>query len=283
MDANRTYLIGLIGRGIAGSRSPDMHEREAAAVGIPLVYRRIDFDVLGYDDARLGDVLRDLQKIGFDGTNVTHPFKQRVLDLLDTVSPDAQALGAVNTVVFRDGARHGFNTDWTGFRSSLKSGMPDVRMDEVTQIGCGGAGSAVAYALLSMGVRCLRVFDRDREKATLMAQRLERHFPNRLVRVETTAAAALEGADGVVQTSPIGMTAHPGLPFSPALLRPDMWLSDVIYFPIETELLQAAARLGCRTQGGGGMAVYQAAEAFRLMTGITPSTPRMLERFNAMR
>jgi shikimate dehydrogenase len=276
----RTYLTGLLGRGIDASRSPEMHEREAAAMGIPLVYRRVDFNDLGYDDEKLDAVLHAVRGIGFDGVNITHPFKQRILASLDSVSPDAAALGAVNTVVFRDGGCHGYNTDWTGFRASLQAGLPGVALDDVAQIGCGGAGSAIAYALLSMGVQRLRVFDPDRDKASAMAERIGGHFPGRAILVAAEAAAALAAADGVVQTSPVGMTAHPGVPFPPELLRKDMWVSDVVYFPMETALLRAARNLGCATLAGGGMAVHQAADAFRLMTGIEPSVTRMLAAFN---
>ncbi|MGB6308450.1 MAG: shikimate dehydrogenase [Steroidobacteraceae bacterium] len=275
----RTYLVGLAGRGIGSSRSPEMHEREAAALGMPLVYRLVDFDRLGYDDHRLDETVRTLQAIGFDGINVTHPFKQRVLASLDAVSPDAAALGAVNTVVFRDGVRQGFNTDWTGYLASLRRGLPGAAMRDVAQIGAGGAGSAVAYALLSNGVERLRVYDPQRAKAETLAERLGKQFSGRCIEPVPSPAAALDAADGVVQTSPIGMESHPGLPFSADYLRPDMWVSDIVYFPIETQLLRAARRLGCQTLNGGGMAVHQAADAFRLMTGIEPSVERMLEAF----
>jgi shikimate dehydrogenase len=258
-----------------------MHEREAAALGVPLVYRTVDFDRLGYDDTRLEDAIRALQIIGFDGINVTHPFKQGVLASLDSVSPDAAALGAVNTVVFRNGARAGFNTDWTGFRASLERGLPGAALREVAQIGCGGAGSAIAYALLSMGVQRLRVVDPDREKARAMGERIGSHFPGQAVTIAACAADALDGADGVVQASPIGMASHPGIPFDPGYLRSDMWVSDIVYFPIETQLLRAARLLGCATLAGGGMAVHQAADAFALITGIEPSVARMLQHFEA--
>jgi shikimate dehydrogenase len=279
--SNRSYLVGLLGRGIAASQSPKMHEREAASLGVPLVYRTIDFDRLGYEDGRLDEVLRTLQAIGFDGANITHPFKQKVLVSLDTVSPDAAALGAVNTVTFRDGARHGFNTDWTGFRANLQLGLPGIALRRVAQIGCGGAGSAVAYALLSMGVQELRVVDLDSDRAEEMAERIGIHFPDQTIVVVSNAEAALGTADGLVQASPIGMASHPGMPFPPELLRAEMWVSEIVYFPLETELLRAAKKRGCATLAGGGMAVHQAADAFRLMTGLEPSVSRMLENFGA--
>jgi shikimate dehydrogenase len=256
-----------------------MHEREAKAIGVPLVYRAVDFDRLGYADARLDETLRLLQSIGCDGCNVTHPFKQRVLASLDRISPDAAALGAVNTVVFRNGAREGYNTDWTGFRASLEHGLPGVERREVAQIGCGGAGSATAYALLHSGTLRLRLFDTDPAKASALAARMQSCFPDRMIVVAADARSAIEAAHGVVQTSPVGMQSHPGLPFDPDLLTTSMWVVDIIYFPIETPLLHAARRRGCRTLSGGGMVVWQAADAFRLIVGLEPSPARMLAAF----
>jgi shikimate dehydrogenase len=275
----RTYLVGLIGRGIGGSRSPEMHEREAAALGLPLVYRIIDFDRLGYADDRLEGVLKAMQAIGFDGSNITHPFKQRVITSLDTLSEDAATLGAVNTVVFRDGRATGHNTDWSGFRASFARELPGVALGTIAQIGSGGAGSAIAYALLTMGVGTLRIFDLDRDRAEALAERLARQFPNQAIVGVASAAEALAGADGIVQTSPVGMGAHPGVPFDPALLDPAMWLAEIIYFPIETDLLRAARAIGCRTLSGGGMAVAQAADAFAKITGTAPDLERMIAAF----
>jgi shikimate dehydrogenase len=275
----RTYLLGLVGRGPEGTRSPLMHEGEAAALGVPLVYRALDFERLGYADRYLDEMVRTLQAIGFDGINVTHPFKQQVMASLDQVSPDATALGAVNTVVFRNGARQGFNTDWTGYRASLRRGLPGVTVRNVALIGAGGAGGAVAYALLNMGVHMLRVYDSDLDKAQSLAARMRIHFPSRSVEVAASAAAALDAADGVAQCSPIGMAAHPGTPFDPKYLHAHMWVSEIIYFPRETALLRAARKLGCPTLDGGGMAVHQAADALQLITGLEPSIGRMLDAF----
>jgi len=258
-----------------------MHEHEAAALGIPLVYRLIDFGSLEFSESQLDCVVNSLQTVGFDGINVTHPFKQQVMPLLDSVSTDAQALGAVNTVLFRDGSSLGFNTDWTGYLASLRQGLPGVRMHDVAQVGAGGGGSAIAYALLSAGVERLRVFDPDQEKAEAMAARIAAHFPGQEVRAIASAREAINAADGIVQTSPIGMLSHPGIPFDVDYIRPQMWVSDIVYFPIETELLRAARKLGCPTLGGGSMAVHQAAAAFRIITGAEPSVDRMLANFKA--
>ncbi len=277
----RTFLVGLVGRGIGASRSPQIHESEAARLGVPLVYRLIDFARLGIDDDRLDSVVRAAQVIGFDGLNVTHPFKQRIMPLIDEVSAAARTLGAVNTVCFRGGRRCGSNTDWIGFRDSFLRNLGDAPRRDVAQIGAGGAGAATAYALLDLGVERLTLFDVDRARANDLAERLARLFSDRTIAVAAAACDAIAEANGVVQTSPVGMASHPGVPFDPGLLRSDMWVAEVIYFPAETALLRTARALGCRTLGGGQMAVVQAAAAFEEFTGVTPSVARMLAAFDA--
>ena len=131
----------------------------------------------------------------------------------------------------------------------------------------GGAGSATAYAALEMGARDLVVIDTVPGRARALVERLSATFPGR-VRVADDPREPLRGADGLIHATPTGMHGHPGLPLPEALLRADLWVADVVYFPLETELLRAAKRVGCRVLDGGGMAVYQAVEAFRLFTGI---------------
>jgi shikimate dehydrogenase len=274
-----SVLCGLIGSGIAGSRSPEMHETEARALDIPMVYRILDGDVLGYDADGLARLLEMLEGIGFDGINVTHPYKQAILPLLDDLSDAARALGAVNTVLFRDGRRHGDNTDWSGYRAHFLAGLGTHPRSRVALIGAGGAAAAVGYAHLDLGAESLVIVDTASERAAALAERLGALFPAAKVTASPTAAEAIDGADGIVQTSPIGMLSHPGLPFDPGLLDSSQWVSDIIYFPLETALVKAAAAKGCATLDGGGMAVMQAAHAFALFTGVEPDADRMLTSF----
>ncbi|WP_406673172.1 shikimate dehydrogenase [Nonomuraea sp. N2-4H] len=270
-----SYLIGLIGSGIGPSLSPPLHEREAAHHGLRYVYRLLDTDRLG-DDA--GELLRTARRFGYDGLNITHPCKQAVIPHLDELSPDAAMLGAVNTVVF-DGERAvGHNTDWTGFAESFTRGLPGAPTRHVVQLGAGGAGAAVGHGLLTLGADVLTVVDADPGRAAALADRLaERHGAGR-VRQGRTAdlPALLEGADGLLHATPTGMAHHPGMPLPAELLRPELWVADIVYRPLETELLKQARALGCRTLDGGGMVVFQAAHAFRLFTGRTPDAERML-------
>src|ERR1700738_2946234 len=275
------FLVGLIGAGIQASLTPAMHEREGAAQGLRYIYRLIDLTTLGLGAEALAELVTAAQRMGFAGLNITHPCKQLVIPLLDDLSDDARALGAVNTVVLKDGKRVGHNTDWFGFAENFRRGLPDARRDQVVQLGAGGAGSAVAHAALTCGVKRLTIVDTVAERAKAVADGGAARFGPDRVSVASSApiAAALVTADGLINTTPIGMVKYPGLPLSADLLRPDLWVAEIIYFPLETELLRTARALGCRTLDGGGMAVFQAAEAFRLFTGIEPDAQRMLQHF----
>src|SRR6266545_2760143 len=253
----KSVRVGLIGAGIQASRSPHLHECEARAAGIVCSYQLIDLAQLGVGVESLPQLLDAAQQQGFAGVNITHPCKQSVIPLLDELSEDAAIIGAVNTVVFSAGKRIGHNTDCWGFAESFRRGLADVARDQVVLLGAGGAGSAVARAALQIGVTRLVIHD-----------------------VVYTRAIAL--ADRLIQATPIGMLGHPGLPLPIELLRPAHWVAEIIYFPLETELLKSARLLGCRTLDGGGMVVFQAAEAFRLFTGVAPDYERMLRCFASL-
>ncbi|MBE4738655.1 shikimate dehydrogenase [Streptomyces caniscabiei] len=276
--AKDSYLVGLIGSGIGPSLSPALHEREADRQGLRYVYRLIDIDDLGVGPEAVGDLVRAARDLGFDGLNITHPCKQLVIEHLDGLAPQAAALGAVNTVVFEDGRAVGHNTDVTGFAASFARGLPDAPLENVVQLGAGGAGAAVAHATLTLGAEHVTVVDALPDRAADLAASLDRHFgAGRADAAAPDALPALLGAaDGVVHATPTGMAAHPGLPFAAELLRPGLWVAEVVYRPLETELLRAARGLGCATLDGGGMAVFQAADAFRLFTGREPDASRML-------
>lgn len=277
-----SFLIGLIGSGIQASRTPPMHEREGDEQGLRYTYKTIDLDRLGLGADDLPDLLLAAQRMGFAGLNITHPCKQAVIPLLDELSPDARALGAVNTVVLRDGKRRGENTDWWGFAEAFRRNMGGAPRGRVVQLGAGGAGAAVAHALLVLGVQRLTIQDVDAGRADSLAESLCARFGAGRAAACADLAASMADADGLVHCTPTGMAAHPGLPLPAATLRPALWVAEIVYFPLETELLRAARALGCRTLDGGNMAVFQAVEAFRLFTGITPDAERMLRYFTAL-
>ena len=277
-----SVLVGLVGAGIQASRTPRLHEREGACQGLRYVYKLIDLEMLGLDASALPEILAAAQRFGFAGLNVTHPCKQAIIPLLDELSPDAAALGAVNTVVLREGRRVGYNTDWSGFAESFRRDLPEVRIDCVVQFGAGGAGAAVAHALLTHGAGEVVLIDTHEERAQELATSLNVRFGAGRASASLDPASALMNADGVVNTTPLGMTKYPGMALPGDLLRPDLWVADVVYFPLETELLRHARARGCRTMSGGGMAVFQAVDAFRLFTGKEPDAARMLRHFEEM-
>ena len=275
-------LVGLIGAGIQASRTPAMHEQEGARQGLRYLYKLIDLQKLRLGVDALPDLLLAAERMGFDGLNVTHPCKQAVIPLLHELSDDARALGAVNTVVLGGGRRVGHNTDGWGFAESFRRHLPDARRRRVVQLGAGGAGSAVAQAALTLGTERLAIFDTDRARAEGIAAELCARFgPGRAESGQDLEVAVAE-ADGLINATPVGMADYPGLPLPAELLRPTLWVADIVYFPMETELLARARALGCRTLDGGGMAVFQAVEAFRLFTGIAPDAERMLRHFAAI-
>lgn len=269
--------IGLVGRGIGASLSPIMHEREGARLGLDYRYHLIDFDRLGLADSQLGDVLAEARELGFAGLNVTYPFKQAVLPLLDDLGPDAAAIGAVNTVVLAGPRSTGHNTDCWGFAESFRQGLPDVARARVLQLGSGGAGAAVGRALLQSGVKRLDIYDTDQAKGELLAERLRHLLGADVQAVQDVSVAAR--CDGIVNTTPVGMAKHPGLPLDARLVQPGHWVADVIYFPLETALLKLARASGCQVLPGGGMAVYQAVRAFEMFSGRKPDAAAMAETF----
>ncbi|WP_119420633.1 shikimate dehydrogenase [Rhodospirillaceae bacterium SYSU D60015] len=276
----RSVLVGLIGRGIQLSRTPAMHEREAARLGLGCAYVLVDFDVLGLPDAALPGILAAGRALGFQGFNVTHPFKQAILACLDELAPEAAAIGAVNTVVYAEGRTTGHNTDSWGFAEGFKAGLGDVPRGMVVQFGAGGAGAAVAHALMQLGTGALGLFDSAPDRAHALADRMRRNWGDR-VRVVEDAAGALAAADGVVNTTPVGMAKYPGTPFPDGHLRRELWVAEIIYFPAETALLRAAHALGCRTLAGTGMAIGQAVRAFELFTGRKSTMASMAGHFEA--
>jgi shikimate dehydrogenase len=281
-DADGAILAGLIGRGIRESRTPGMHEAEGARLGLRYRYRLLDFDQLHLDDAALGELVSAAGESGFAGLNVTHPFKESVVVGMDRLSPEAEAIGAVNTVVLREGARVGHNTDSWGFSESFRRGMGGASLDSVLLIGAGGAGRAVAHALLGLGTARLTIFDIVPAKAAALARRLAPAFgSDRLAATGNLEVAARE-AQGVVNASPVGMAKYPGSPLSAAWLRPGLWVADIVYFPADTALLRAARASGCRTLPGIGMAIFQAVKAFELITGVAPDATAMARHFDSV-
>ncbi|HBZ43299.1 MAG TPA: shikimate dehydrogenase [Maritimibacter sp.] len=278
LDAPRTaggrVRVGLVGRGIQLSRTPAMHIAEGGALGLEYSYDLIDLDTLS-TEASLAELLDRAEADGFAGLNVTFPFKREVIALLDELSPAAQKVGAVNTVVFSDGKRRGHNTDFWGFAESLRQGLPEAARNAVLLLGAGGAGGAVAHALRDEGVARVFIYDQNPDAAADLAQAVDGQAVSDLA----TAAA---DADGIVNATPMGMAKLPGMAISADLIEARHWVADIVYFPRETELLAAARAKGCRVLDGSGMAVFQAVRAFELFSGLKPDAARMRATFETL-
>jgi shikimate dehydrogenase len=279
---NNVVLAGLIGAGIQASRTPALHEHEGDAQGLRYLYRLIDLDQLKLDSSALPDLLMAAERMNFTGLNITFPCKQAIIPLLDELSPEARGIGAVNTVVLKDGKRIGHNTDCLGFAEGFRRGLKDVARERVVQMGAGGAGAAVAHALLSEGVQLLSIFDVEISRAQSLADNLNQHFGAGRAVAWHDLPSTLGQANGLVNTTPMGMKKLPGMPVPVELLRAELWVAEIVYFPLETELLRNARALGCRTLDGGNMAVFQAVKAFELFSGVVPDAQRMLAHFQSM-
>jgi shikimate dehydrogenase len=278
----KKLLVGLVGAGIQRSLSPALQEEEARHHGLRVHYQLIDLDAANAGVGALPGLMAAARIMGFAGMNITYPCKQSVMSLLDALSEEARAIGAVNTVV-REGDRLiGHNTDGSGWSWGFKRALPDADLSRVVLLGAGGAGSACADALLRLGARELRIVDHDRSRAVELAARLNRHLPGGRAHAAADTEAALAGATGLIQATPVGMAKHPGIPVPERLLKPSLWISEVVYVPLETPLLKAARRIGCQTADGGHMNVGQAVGAFKLFTGLDADPGRMDAHFRRL-
>ena len=274
-----TLLLGLIGAGIQRSLSPALHEEEGRHHGLRVHYQLIDLDAAGAGIEALPALLSAVRIMGFAGINVTYPCKQAVMPLLDALSEEARTIGAVNTVV-RDGSRLiGHNTDGSGWSWGFRRALPHADLSRVVLLGAGGAGSACADAVLRLGAERLLIVDKEGPRAAELALRLNSHFRGSRASASPDVAAALDGATGFIQATPAGMVKMPGIPVPERLLRPEMWVSEIVYMPLETPLLRAARFIGCPTADGGHMNVGQAIRGFKLFTGLDADAERMDAHF----
>jgi len=278
----RRMLIGLIGANIQGSMSPALFADAFAAAGIDGYYHLLDADRLA--ERRLPQLLGAVKTAGFAGVNVTYPFKQDIIPLLDAVDPEASQVGAVNTVsIAPDGRTTGYNFDRRGWRNSFLEvlGPDSAEGKTVVQVGAGGAGRAVAFALMDLGVADLILHDLDRARADALKSQLASQYGTSRCRIVGSLEQDIARADGIVNATQVGMRGFPGCPVPVAAINARHWAADVIYTPMQTAFLSAAAAKGARALNGGGMCVHQAVAAFQCLTGVTPDVARLHRTFAA--
>jgi shikimate dehydrogenase len=277
LNPNRAkYLTGLIGAPIAQSAAPAMHEAAGDALGIRVHYQLIE--VAGADAAGLRALLDGARRLGFAGVNITFPYKEAAVPLLDDLSDRAREIGAVNTVVAREGRLVGYNTDTTGFERAVAGLVAESNRGAVALIGAGGVGKAIAFALAALGVAEISIFDADQAKAERLAAQLRGRLNARVV---ADIAGAMQGVVGVVNATPVGMLPDTGMAVPEKLLSHDVWVADAVYTPLWTPLLLAAKERGARLLTGRELAIHQAADAFELFTGLKPPLAAIENAFDA--
>ena len=263
---SKRVLLGLIGFPIAHSATPTTQEAAARAAGIEAHYHLIEAEGAGRDD--LAAMLDGIRRLGFSGINVTFPYKEAVVPLLDGLSEQAAAMGAVNTIAVEDGRLIGHNTDASGFATAYRRRGRQDGDKPVAIIGTGGVGKAIAFALADCGVTRLRLCDVDRTRAEALAGLLGTRAS---VEIANSAEEAAEGAAGIVNGTPIGMLPDRGIPIEAGAIQPSQWVADAVYHPLWTPLLKAAQKAGATVMTGRELSIHQAVDAFRLFTGLEAS------------
>jgi shikimate dehydrogenase len=272
---SKRVLLGLLGAPIAHSATPATQEAAARAAGFQAHYHLIEVAGAGRDD--LVAMLDGIRRLGFAGINVTFPYKEAVVPLLDALAPEAEAIGAVNTIVVENGRLTGHNTDASGFAAAYRELRRNDGDAPVAIIGAGGVGKAIAYALAGCGVKRLRLFDVDTDRAQALVRLLGSHAE---ITIAPDVEAAVTGAAGIVNGSPIGMLPDRGTPVPARFIQGSQWVADAVYHPLWTPLLKAAREAGATVMTGRELSLKQALDAFRLFTGAEPNEDAMAEAFD---
>lgn len=279
-EAQAQIRVGLIGAGIGASRTPRMHVEEGRALGLDYAYDLLDTDTMP-DSPPLAHLLERVEAQDYAGVNVTFPYKRAAMELVDRIDASAAAVGATNTIVFRDGGRIAYNTDYSGFQRAFLAGIGQRPFGVVLLIGAGGAGGAVAHALLDAGCRLLLIHDTDRPSVEALIAAIDARLGAGRARAAGDLRVACAAADGIVNATPVGMAKLPGTPLDMALVEKRHWVADIVYFPLETAFLAGARAKGCHTIDGSGMAVFQAVAAFEHFSGHAPDPARMRATFDS--
>lgn len=265
----QTKIVGIIGDPIKHSRSPQIHNAAIAALGLDYVY--VPFHV--HPD-NLSAAIEGFKATNVVGINVTIPHKQNVIPYLDEISREATLIGAVNTLIFRDGTISGENTDAPGFLQAMQEAGFDLpHGGSAVIIGAGGSARAIVVALALAGVETICITNRTVSKAVALATDLSEKTDASIYGIgldDPQLPNAVGTSQLIVNTASTSMDISHPLLIDPEWLAPQSIVYDIVYTPPETRLLQAAAEKGCHTIGGLGMLVHQGAIAFERWTGVNP-------------
>lgn len=251
--------LGLIGDNISHSRSPDLHRAAGRLVGLPVTYDLLTPKQL---NASFEDVFANAQRDGLRGVNVTYPYKERMVELIEIADSTVRAIGAVNTVLFTDKGPKGFNTDYTGFIAAYRQLFGDVTPGKVCLIGAGGVGKAIAFALCALGADEICCMDLDLEKAKALAAALGAFAGRTMITIASDPTHAASSADGLINCTPLGMMGIGGTPLDAVAMSNARWAFDAVYTPIETQFLKDADAAGLSTLSGYELFFYQGLQAW---------------------
>ena len=269
--------LGLIGNSISQSRAPFLHRMLGDIYGVDVTYNLND---PGKNSREAFEgVLRTLRDEGYTGCNVTFPFKALAVEYVDEPDQAVDEVGATNTLYLADGKVRATNTDYTGFIRGYKARRGDKPAGEVLMLGAGGVGRAVAFGLFHCGTTKLRIFDLNTEGAKSLADAVNaKGYRAEVISADEIDAAAKQ-ADGLVNCTPVGHYATPGIPLDPSLFGGQQWAFDAVYVPLETEFLEAAHAAGLDLVSGFDLFFYQGIDAFQTFANIEADASQALGRF----
>jgi shikimate dehydrogenase len=256
--------LGLIGDNIARSRSPRLHVEAGRLCGMDVTYERLIPRDMNMD---FSSVFERCAGEGFAGINITYPYKEEVVARVHVPDPATAMIRACNTVVFGEGIPEGHNTDCTGFASAFRARFGNVAPGKVAMAGAGGVGKAVAFALARLGASELRIFDRDVAKAKGLADALGAANTGMRVIAVASIEEATSDADGLINSTPLGMVGYPGTAIEAALIDGASWAFDAVYTPVDTQFLRDAADRDVETISGYELFFHQGVDAFAIFTG----------------
>jgi len=255
--------LGLIGGNIAASRAPSLHGFAGRQFGIDVTY-----DLL--IPARIGKefdaVFADCRARGYRGVNITYPYKEVAAAMVRVDDPGVRAIGAVNTVTFEADGPRGFNTDYSGFVAGYRATFGAAPPGKVCMVGAGGVGKAVAFGLAALGVRELRLVDKDGPRAAALARQVAAAAPGGGIRAVNDMAEAARDAEGFINCTPVGMVGYGGTPLPRDLLRGGRWAFDAVYTPLDTPFLGDAEAEGLRIMSGYELFFHQGVDAWKIFS-----------------
>ncbi len=259
--------LGLIGGNIAASRAPYLHGLAGKQAGIAVTYDLLTPAELGKDfDA----VFADCMAQDYRGINITYPYKELAAAKVRVDEPSVRAIGAVNTIIFEPDGPRGFNTDYSGFVAAYRTTFGPAPTGAVFQVGAGGVGKAVAFGLLALGARDIRLNDRDGARATALAAQLRTAAPDARIAVVDDLVDGARGAEGLVNCTPVGMVGSEGTPLPPELMHGARWAFDAVYTPVDTQFLGDASASGLKVMSGYELFFHQGIDCWKVFSGHSP-------------